>query len=75
MQLFYNNYESLSLGIIIGPIMFLIGLFFRKKKKNISRLLFVLGIIYFSIAVLLIYRFIQEEKTIVQQRERAKNAE
>lgn len=71
MHIVYDHYETLSLGIAIGPAMFLLGLFFLKGRKRLSRALMVLGIIYFSISAILIYRFVQGEKELAKQREHA----
>jgi hypothetical protein len=68
MQVIYNHYEVLSLGIAIGPIVFILGLFLR-KRKGLSKTLIIFGLIYFIGSSLLIYQFVQGEKQIIKQRE------
>lgn len=71
MQVIYDHYEGLSLGIFIGPIAIIIGLFLRKKRKGPAKALMIFGLIYFVVASLLVYQFVQGEKQIIQQREQA----
>ena len=70
MQLLYANFEILSLGVFIGPVL-IITAFLFKKRRALSRTLLIFGGAYFILSAILVYKFVQGEKELARARQEA----
>jgi hypothetical protein len=67
MRFIEMNFKLLCLGVFLGPILMIVA-FLLKKRKWLSRAVFLAGTIYFLIGSILIFNFIRGEKELSQSR-------